>query len=547
MPSMTQGTVIAGRYILDARLDQGGKAQVWSAQDRELNRPVAVKILLTPEGGDPSFIDAFRLEAQSEAKLKHPNIVEVFDWGHDGDANYIVMEMLEGRTIEQILQVEGHMDHDQVVNVGRQAAAALAYAHAEGIAHGNLKDHRIMVGPNGHATILGFGLQCRGVCEYPATPDADTYALGGILYLMLTGASPFGPRPESVPENQPWPEPPHKIMEGIPSELDHIVTKAVSPNPAERYQTAAALQADLDELARPKSRAWLWWTLAIIAVLLAVGATFLAVTLSKPVVPDVVGKTQADAAATLKSAGMRMVVTGQAPSSTATVGVVVTQTPAAGAKVARNAQVGVVLSSGKPSVTVPSVSGQTLENASSALTGAGLVVGTVDKQNSTTFPDGTVISQSPAGGQTVTQGTTINLVVSAGQATVSVPDVRGQTQANATNRLSGLGFKVDVGQAFSSQAVGTVVSQSPAGGTNAPSGSTVSINVSEGSAPVSVPNVVNLATADAVSTLQAAGLVVNSQTTSSTTNIGRVIRQDPVAGTSVSAGSQVTIVSGRTP
>lgn len=546
MPSISQGTVIAGRYVLDARLDQGGKAQVWSAEDKELNRPVAVKILLTPEGGDTSFVEAFRAEAQAEAKLKHPNIVEVFDWGHDGEANYIVMEMLEGHTVGQILEGEGHMEHEQVVNVGRQAASALAYAHAEGVAHGNIKDHRIMVGPSGHATILGFGLQCRGACEYPATPDADTYALGGVLYLMLTGASPFGPRPVQVPENQPWPEPAHKLVPGVPSELDRVVTKAVQPDPAERYQTAAALQADLDEIARPKSRAWLWWTLGILAVLVAVAATFVALTLSKPVVPDVVGKSQADATAALQSAGMRTVVTGQEPSAVVAQGLVVRQSPAAGTKVNRNAQVGIVLSSGKPSVAVPSVSGMTLENASSTLTSAGLVVGTVDKQNSTTFPSGTVISQTPAGGGTVTVGTTINLVVSAGQALTTVPDVRGDTQATATNRLSGLGFKVDVGQAFASQSAGTVVSQSPAPGTSAPSGSTVSISVSQGPAPIKVPNVVNATTADAVTALQNLGLVPVSQTTSGTAaQKGFVISQEPDAGTKVSKGSQVVIVSGR--
>ena len=130
MANVDAGMLIAGRYRLEERLDAGGKAQVWRAVDNELGREVAVKILMRPEDAGPEFLDAFRAEAQMEAKLKHSNIVEVFDWGHDGDVNYVVMELLVGQSVERLLAA-GPQPADNVISIGRQLASALAYAHSE--------------------------------------------------------------------------------------------------------------------------------------------------------------------------------------------------------------------------------------------------------------------------------------------------------------------------------------------------------------------------------------------------------------------------------
>ena len=157
-----------------------------------------------------------------EARLKHPGIVEVFDWGHDEDANYVVMELLEEQTVRRLLET-GPLPSDRVITLGRQAAAALAYAHAEGVAHGSIGPDHVMTAPDGHATLIDFGLQCRGTCEYPAVPDSDTYALGALLYEALTGASPTGARPLNLPENEVWPEHPHKLNSEIPADRKSVV------------------------------------------------------------------------------------------------------------------------------------------------------------------------------------------------------------------------------------------------------------------------------------------------------------------------------------
>jgi beta-lactam-binding protein with PASTA domain len=545
MTQVDSGSTIAGRYRLEERLDAGGRAQVWRAADLELGRPVAVKILLTPEGADPSFLGAFRDEAQLEARMTHPGIVEVFDWGHDGDANYVVMEFLEGHTVRKLLR-SGPLKSDLVLTLGRQAAAALAYAHGEGVAHGSIGPDHVMIAPNGDTTLIDFGLQCRGACEYPALPDSDTAALGSLLYEALTGASPTGPRPAGLPEHEAWPEHPHKLSPDVSPGLDHVVMKAISPDPAENYRTAAELQAALDELARPKSRAWLWTLIAVVAVLLAALGTWYFASQMKVVVPDVTGVSPAQAQSTLSSAGLKMVVTGQVASADLPAGAVVSESPAAGIRVRRGSQVGVAVSTGKPTARVPTVTGISLESASSALASAGLVLGTVTKQNSTTFPTNTVITQSPAADQQLTAGSKVDLVVSAGQAQVTLPDVRGMTQANATARLTNLGLVASVGNAYSGQPRGVVVTQGPVAGTTVPAGSTVTISVSRGPAPVKVPDVLGALAADAKSSIQDLGLVPVSTTTSGTASeVGRVIDQTPDPGTSVAAGSQVQITIGK--
>lgn len=545
MADIHADSLIAGRYRLDARLDAGGRAEVWRAVDEELKRPVAVKILVTPEGGDPAFLERFRDEAQVEARLKHPNVVEVSDWGHDGDVNYIVMELLTGRTFRQMLDAEGPVPWQKTLSIARQAAAALAYAHHEGTAHGNVNPHTIIVGADGHATVIAFGLWCRENCENPPVPDADTFALGSVIYEALTGSSPFGAPPAEAPKDHPWPAPPGKLVADVPDEFDRIVMKAIAPEPSQRYQTAAELQADLDALAAPKRHTGLWIALAALLLLLIAAGIVYAVTQQRVTVPDVVGKSSAEASSTLSSAGLKKVVVGNQASTTVPTESVVSQDPVAGAKARKGSEIGVVLSTGLPVVTIPTVTGLDLQTASSQIASAGLIVGKVTRRASDTFPANTVISQSPAAGVDVAQGTAVDLVVSAGQAKVTLPDVRGSSQANATAKLTGLGLKVDVGQSFSGQPAGTVVSQAPGPGTTVATGSTVAISVSQGSAPVAVPDVKGAQKADAITSLQNVGLVPVTVNTSGTAGV--VIDQDPEPATQVAKGSQVKIFVGTGP
>jgi eukaryotic-like serine/threonine-protein kinase len=544
MTELLSGTLIANRYRLTTRLDAGGAAQVWAATDEELGRPIAIKLLVVPFGADPTFAENFRTEAQLEAGLRHPNIAEVYDWGHVDDVVYVVMELLPGMSARATLDAHGPLHWTRVLLAGRGAAAALAYAHGAGIAHANVSARTVMLAPEGHATLLGFGMSCRGTCEYPGAPDSDTYALGLVLYEMLTGLSAVGPRPAEMGENVPWPQHPSKLNHEIPHELDRIVMKAIAPDPADRYPTAAALQIDLDAMAKPKSKAWLWILLAVLAVLIAAAGTWFAMNQQKVVVPDVSGKTSAEASQTLAAVNLKAVEGGGQTSSTVPTGSVISQTPEPGTQVRKGSEVALTVSTGVPLLTIPPVVGLDVTTASQKLTDSGFVVGKITKQNTTELPVDAVMSQDPPAGREYPKGTLVNLTVSAGQQTATVPDVRGATQADATTKLTNAGLKVDVGQAYSTLPAGTVVSQGPAPGTVVPAGSTVTISVSKGASPVKVPNVVGATTADAKNSLTNAGLVPISKTASSTTvPVGHVIDQDPNSGTEVASGSQVTIIS----
>jgi eukaryotic-like serine/threonine-protein kinase len=540
---MRSGTLIGGRYRLVARLDEGGAAQVWRAEDQELRRPVALKILATPAEGGAAFVERFRNEAQIEARLKHPNIVEVYDWGHDVDANYIVMELLEGRSLRQML-LEGHLLWSDALRISVQAAAALVYAHHEGAAHGGLTPNRIVVRrAGGHATLIGFGVWCREADCVTPQPDADTYALGGVMYEMLTGVSPFGPAPDAFPAGEQWPARPSRLVPGVPAAFDEVVVKAIAPDPSQRYRTADDLLADLTALSRPRRRSpWIWLAPLLIA-LVALAAIAFALANQTGRVPDVVGRGSTDASATLVSAGFHMVVVGRSPATTVAPDAVVSQSPAPGTQARKGMEVDVVLSAGKPMVAVPSVTGLDLPSASGRITAVGLTVGMVTQQSSATFPAGTVVSERPSAGTEVTVGATVDLVISSGQASLTVPDVRGSSQADATSLLLSAGLKVAVAKVFSTQPAGTVISESPAPGSSVPSSSTVTLSVSKGPAPVVVPNVLGAAEGDATGSLISIGLVPVSVSASGTAGetTGTVIAEDPPGGTSVAPGSRVTI------
>jgi beta-lactam-binding protein with PASTA domain len=547
MSTLEAGLVVASRYVLETRLDSGGRAEVWRANDTELERPVAVKLLRPSAEGGAQALEEFHAEAQAEAALRHPNIVEVFDWGHEGDMVYVVMELVEGATVTQSLETTGRLRWETALSVGRQVSSALSYAHQEGVAHGTISTDRILLGADGRVTLIGFGLRCRGgVCETPPSPDADTYALGGVLYEMLTGFSPFGAPPPDQPEQVGWPRPVHQIAHDCPSELSRIVMRAIAPDASHRYTTAAELHADLDAFARPKSLVWLWVLLAVLAIAGVAAGTWYFSSQQKVDVPYIVGRTPAEATTILQGAGLKLVVSGQSASSEVATGTIVSASPAGGQPVRKGADVAVVVSAGLPTVSVPSVVGADLQTASRQISAVGLHVGTVNRQNSTTIPADAVMSTDPSSGVQVTVGAAVNLVVSAGQVTVVVPDVRGAKQSDATSRLTAAGLVPQVGQTYSSQPAGRVISQGPAPGSVVAQGSMVTLSVSRGPAPVIVPNVVGALTSDAKTKLANVGLVPivsieASGTTPSGKTKGTVHTMSPGAGDSVSAGSQVTL------
>ncbi|HEY6650983.1 MAG TPA: Stk1 family PASTA domain-containing Ser/Thr kinase, partial [Actinomycetota bacterium] len=266
-------SVLGERYRVEARIGAGGMAEVYRGFDQVLDRTVAIKVLLPQFARDAGFVARFRREAQAAARLNQPTIVGVFDTGADGDRQYIVMEFVEGRTLADFLTSGRRPTLVQAVELTRKIAEALAAAHAQGIVHRDIKPGNVMVTRDGFVKVMDFGIarmqtdvtapQTSSVIGTPTylSPEqaqgqavdarSDIYSLGCVLYELLAGRPPFtGDTPVAIAYKQvnETPVPPSAHNPEVPPQLDAVVMKCLAKNPANRYQSAEELAADLERV-----------------------------------------------------------------------------------------------------------------------------------------------------------------------------------------------------------------------------------------------------------------------------------------------------------
>jgi serine/threonine protein kinase len=269
---LTRDRVLAGRYRIEGQVGHGGMARVYRATDTVLGRTVAVKVLEAGHASDPAFVDRFRREARSAARLNHPNLVSVYDTGSDGPVHYIVMEFVEGRTLAEVLAGEAPFAPERAAEIAKIIAEALSFAHAEGLVHRDVKPGNVMITPQGQVKVMDFGIArlttahtitqtstVLGTASYLAPEQAqglrvdgraDVYALGVVLYEMLAGRVPFvadsavAVASKHVMEQ---PEPPSKWRRGVPPALEAIAMRALAKDPADRFQGAAEMAGALAE------------------------------------------------------------------------------------------------------------------------------------------------------------------------------------------------------------------------------------------------------------------------------------------------------------
>jgi eukaryotic-like serine/threonine-protein kinase len=548
-----QKRVLAGRYEIDALLGQGGMARVFRGTDRVLDRTVAIKVLSPQFADDDQFVTRFRREAQAAAGLNHPNIVSVYDTGDQGDVHFIVMEYIEGRTLRDVIRSEGPLLPERAAEIGEAVARALSTAHQAGLVHRDIKPGNIMLTRDGEVKVMDFGIArtstgdtltqtaaVLGTASYLSpeqaqglTVDArsDLYSLGCVLYEMLTARAPFtGDSPVAIAYKhvKEDPVPPSHLNPDVPPTLDAVVLKCMAKNPANRYETAEELRADLERarrglptLATPvlagdatavvtgpvdtgetavmtgmppdeQEGGRRWWLIAlgVIVALAALGlaAFFLVRSLLPPPtelvpVPNVVGQPEDEAVDTLEEAGFSVQVDEQFDPEVRR-GLVISQDPPAEERAEEGSEVSLVVSRGPPPEAVPSVVGETLESAQEILSGAGFEVGTVTEEESDE-DEGIVLEQDPPGDTEARPGTAVNLVVSSGPATVAVPDVICQDLGSAQAEVEDAGFDfVVTGSRFSDECPpGTVAEQNPSPGTEAQPGSNVRVKESTGPSP----------------------------------------------------------------
>ena len=267
---MTASNTLDGRYELGEVLGSGGMATVYRGTDRVLNRPVAVKVLSPEYAGDGDFVGRFRREAQAAAKLNDPGVVAVYDSGSDGGRHYIVMELVEGTTLADQLAEDGSVDPRRAAQIAERVAAALQFAHDNGLVHRDIKPGNVMLTPSGDVKVMDFGIaratgadtftrtsSVLGTVAYLAPEQAesrpvdartDVYALGVVLYEMLTGKPPFaGETAVAVAYKhvREQPVPPTRSNPEVPAPLEAITLKALAKDPADRYQSAEEMRDDL--------------------------------------------------------------------------------------------------------------------------------------------------------------------------------------------------------------------------------------------------------------------------------------------------------------
>ena len=266
-----QGRSLGGRYELEEELGSGGMATVYKGTDRVLGRTVAVKVLSPTYARDQAFVARFRREAQAAARMNHPGVVNVYDTGSDDGTHFIVMEYVQGRTLAEILKSERRLMPDRAAEIGEDVAAALSFAHGQGIVHRDIKPANIMVTSTGDVKVMDFGIAraltsgdtltqtatVLGTATYlspeqaqgePVDARSDIYSLGVVLYEMLTGQPPFaGDSAVSVAYKHVREEPTHptQLDSTIPTGIEAVTLKALAKNPENRYQSADEMGADL--------------------------------------------------------------------------------------------------------------------------------------------------------------------------------------------------------------------------------------------------------------------------------------------------------------
>ncbi len=551
--------VFGDRYEVIRPIARGGMGEVYLAMDHRLDREVAVKVLHEELAGNKAFLARFEREARAAAGLNHPNMVSVFDYGRENSAPYIVMQYIKGLTLRELLRQQGLPPPDRAADVMAAVAGALQFAHDHGIVHRDVKPGNIMVDSEGVVKVTDFGIAARnetsaedaqqltqagsvvGTAAYFSpeqaqgkTADArsDVYAMGCVLYELLTGRTPFdGETPWAIAYkhvNEPVP-PPSTLRPDVPAGLERIALKALTKDPTERYQSAAEMRNDLLRFRRGEEPTAASTVVMPAGAATAVGAPATAV---QTVVP------------TATSGGFGYPPPGVSPLPEkrrrwpAVVGILLLLLVAgAGVFLLVRALTGEKAAT----KAVPDVVGRNVSEARSLLEADGFRV-EAQSEKSDTVPVDVVIRTDPAGGEEAEAGSTITLVVSAGSDTIEVPDVVGKSEAAARSQLEDRGFEVAVDRRASGEAEGTVVTMDPAGGTQAGKGSTVTLTVSSGTEKVEVPDVANLKQSDATRILQDAGFktsVVNQE--SDTVNEGLVISTIPNAGTKASKGSTVTV------
>ena len=551
--SLEEGKLLGNRYEIIKKIGNGGMATVYQAKDRILKRNVAVKILRDEFTTDEEFIKRFEAEAQSAAKLTHPNIVSIYDVGVEDNFYFIVMELVKGKTLKEIiLEEHGPLPWKWSVNVAIQIASALEKAHRNNIIHRDIKPHNIIITEEGVAKVTDFGIAKAvsnstitafgttiGSVHYFSPEHArggitdaksDLYSLGIVIYEMVTGQVPFDadtPVSVALKHMQETPTEPRELNPNVPKALNKIIMKALKKESELRYQSSSEMLEDLQECLKNPDGDFV-----------------------EELEYDSTAKTQVldtselegvsnNGARTAPKKGLKGFIQNHKKLSIV-LGCFLLFALALGTTL------GVLNITNPPEVQLPNVVGLEKDEAKRQVEEAGLKYEEDEPEYSKDVEKDHIISQDPTYMEkynNVKKGSTVKVVVSLGTEKTTVPDVTGLTQEEAVKKIEEAKLKPEIIEEASDKVEkGKVISQETPKDTEIDAGETLKIHVSTGIEQVTVPEVTGRTQAEAKSALEAAGLKVSVTTAEdSSKENGKVIKQSIDAGSTVDKGTQITI------
>ncbi|MDD7285717.1 MAG: Stk1 family PASTA domain-containing Ser/Thr kinase [Candidatus Fimisoma sp.] len=476
--------LLLGRYEIIEKIGEGGMAVVYKAKDRLLNRYVAIKILRPEFVKDEQFVENFRKESQAAAGLSHPNIVNVYDVGKEGNIHFIVMELIDGKPLSQVIDEKGRLDYKEAISIARQVASALSLAHKNQIIHRDVKPHNILITSTGTAKLADFGIaravskasiaegseKIMGSVHYFSPEQArgayvdersDIYSLGIVLYEMLTGKVPFdGDNPISIALmhiNDPMPSVSSQVP-GIPPQLEKVIEKATDKYQSNRYKTADEMIEDLDNI------------------------DFITKVMGSSIFESQLEKKDEDISDAIKEAeDVKKREDEKKPVNKtklfiiiASVIIVIAGIIGAGAMLGW-------FSGENDEVEVPDFKGMTLEEAQIEAEKYGLKVEEGDQVYSPDQEEGKITSQTPGKGAKVSKGKVITVNISLGKKDGVVPNIVGMDYKEAKAYLKDFGFELGmVVKVKSTKPENTVITQSVEAGSTADKGTVIDVEVSDG-------------------------------------------------------------------
>ena len=541
--------ILDHRYELLEHIGGGGMADVYKAHDTILDRMVAVKILHAQLANDEEFLEKFRLEAKGAARLSHPNIVGIYDVGHDAGKYFIVMEYIAGETLKKRVQREGRLSVEESLRIAKEIARALREAHANNLVHCDIKPHNILVTADGRVKVADFGIaravtsstmtyngnivgsvhyfspeQAKGT---KITPKSDIYSLGVVLYEMLTGELPFtGETTVSIALKhlQEEPKPIGQYDYTLPPMVEAIVQRTMAKNPSERPNSDELIE-DIQHTER-----FLGFETGV-----ETGE-------NDPFATRLLPRIDADNMQDEREESNKLWNGGKLFKSKLFL-------IAAVFVVFLGFAVGAFFAFGKfwsmAEVQVPDVKAKPMTLAKQLLETSNLRVNIVE-QFDATVTAGQVISQSPEAGAIVKEQRIITIYVSKGGEELTMPNVKGLSRLSAENKLKKMGLVIgNVYEKVSDQDAWTVLEQEPAAGHKIQKGQSVDLTVSKGKQIklVRVPNFTGGTLDNAKDQLKQLKLSLGTVTYEKSRQAsGTVLRQTPSAGTDVDEGTTVDFV-----